>query len=103
MSNSALLADLDRALELLSQVDERQLNFAPEGELSADIRKLTDIESYPTNSHKENLKARIEAVVKAGDRLEVRGASEYVSKIIPAYVGIAPPVDDWRTSMNKAT
>lgn len=101
MSNTALLADLDRALELLSQVDESQLDFTPEGEPSADIRKLTGIESYPTHSHKENLKARVEAVVKAGDKLKLRGASDYVSKIIPACVELAPPIDDWRTSMNK--
>ena len=101
MSNTALLADLDRALELLNQVDESGLDFPPDGETSADIRELTGIESYPTNSHKENLKARIAAVVQAGDKLKPRAASNYISKIIPACVKLAPPVDDWRTSLNK--
>ena len=101
MPNSALLADLERALELVNQVDESGLDFPPDGETSADIRELTGIESYPTSSHKENLQARIAAVIKAGDKLEPRTNSSYLSKVIPALVEIAPPVDDWRTSMNK--
>lgn len=98
MVNTSLLADLNRALELLSQMDESQLDFAPDGDASNDIRNLTGIESYPTDSHAKNLQARIDAVIKAGDELKARNASEYVSKIIPACVKLAPPVDDWRTA-----
>ena len=98
MVKSALLADLDRALELLNQVDETQIDFAPDGETSADIRKLTGTESYPVDSHAVNLQSRIDAVIKAGDALEPRAASDYVSKLIPACVKLAPPVDDWRTA-----
>ena len=101
MPKSVLLSDLDRALELVNQIDESELDFPPDGEISADIRELTGIESYPTSSHKENLKARIAAVVKAGDKLQPRASSKYLSKIIPACVEICPPVDDWRTSLNK--
>ena len=101
MSNSALLADLERALELLKQVDESELDFPPDGETSADIRKLTGIESYSVDSHTQNLRDRIAAVVKAGDKLKPRASSKYVSKIIPACVKLAPPVDDWRTSPHK--
>ena len=96
MVKVALLADLDRALELLTQVDESQLDFSPDGETSADIRELTGIKSYPVDSHAANLQARIDAVIKAGDKLEDRTASDYVSKLIPACVKLAPPVDDWR-------
>lgn len=101
MPNTALLADLDRALELLRQVDESRIDFPPDGETSADIRELTGVESYPVDSHKQNLNARIAAVVKAGDKLKPRAASEYVSKLIPACVKLAPHIDDWRTSLNK--
>ena len=101
MPNTALLADLDRALELLRQVDESELDFPPDGESSADIRELTGIESYSTSSHKENLQDRIAAVVEAGDKLKPRVSSKYVTKLIPACVKLAPPVDDWRTSLNK--
>ena len=101
MSNTALLADLNRALELLNQVDESGLDFPPDGETSADIRELTGIDSYPIKSHKENLQARIAAVVKAGDKLKPRATSKYITKLIPACVKLAPPVDDWRTSLNK--
>ena len=101
MPNTELLADLERALELLSQVDESELDFSPEGETSTDIRELTGIESYSVKSHKENLQDRIAAVMKAGDKLKPRAASNYVSKLIPACVKLAPPVDDWRTSPNK--
>ncbi len=41
-----------------------------------------------------NLQARIEAVVKAGDKLEPRDPSDYVSKLIVACVRLAPPSDD---------
>ena len=101
MPNTALLADLGRAIELLNQVDESRLEFPPDGETSADISELTGVKSYPVDSHKQNVKARIDAVVKAGDRLKPRAASNYVSKLIPACVKLAPPVDDWRTSLNK--
>lgn len=96
MAKNALLADLERALDLLNQVDENQLEFAPDGDASPDIRELTGIESYPVDSHEKNLQARINAVVKAGDKLQTRAASDYVSKIIPACVKLSPPSDDWR-------
>jgi hypothetical protein len=89
-----LLADLDRALYLLKQVDETKLDFTPDPEVSPDIRKLTTVETYPTDSHQSNLLARIEAVVAAGDRLESRAASDYVSKLIITCVKLAPPSDD---------
>lgn len=98
MTTRLLLADLERASELLSQVDESRLGFAPDGNVSADINKLTGLESYPVDSHKQNLQARINAVVKAGDKLAPRDPSDYVSKLIPACVKLAPPSDDWRTS-----
>lgn len=98
MVNTSLLADLTRALELVNQVDESRLDFAPDGTVSSDIREITGIDSYPVDSHTKNLEARIHAVVKAGDKLTPRDASEYVSKVIPACVKIAPPVDDWRTA-----
>lgn len=101
MPNTALIADLGRALELLKQVDESRLDFPPDGEASADISELTGIKSYPVDSHKQNVRARINAVVQAGDRFKPRAASNYVSKLIPACVKLAPPVDDWRTSLNK--
>lgn len=96
MVNNSLLADLERALDLLGQVDESRLEFTPDGQVSADIRELTGIESYPVDSHKNNLKARIGAVVRAGDKLQPRAASEYVSNLIPACVRLSPPSDDWR-------
>ena len=98
MKNTALLTDLSRALDLLNQVDESRLDFPPDGEVSADVRDLTGIKSYPIDSHVKNLQARIDAVIKAGDRLNQRDASDYVSKIIPACAKLAPPVDDWRTA-----
>ncbi len=94
MSNAALLADLRRALDLLQQVDESMLDFDPDPNVSADIRELTGLETYPTDSHRANLRARIKAVVKAGDQLESRAPSEYVSKLIVACVKLAPPSDD---------
>ncbi len=98
MDKNSLLADLNRALDLLNQVNESSLDFSPDGEASADIHELTGIETYPIGSHTENVKARIKAVKKAGDTLKPRVASEYISKLIPACVKLAPPSDDWRTA-----
>jgi hypothetical protein len=92
--HTPLLADLERALDLLNQVDENKLDFAPDKNVSPDIRKLTGLETYPVDSHLANLQARIEAVVKAGDKLEPRDPSDYVSKLIIACVRLAPPSDD---------
>lgn len=94
MAPTPLLADLERALDLLTQVDEGRLDFAPDPNVSTDIRELTGLESYPVDSHRANLQARIEAVVKAGERLESRAPSEYVSRLIVACVRLAPPSDD---------
>ena len=93
MVNSIIMADLERALELLRQVDESKLEFLPDPNVSSDIRELTDVIKYPTKTHMENLKARIAAVAKAGDRLKSRDASSYVSKLIVACVRLAPPDD----------
>ena len=94
MANTRLLADLGRALELLEQVDESELDFPPDPTVSDDVRELTGLSEYPTGSHRENVHARIEAVFKAGKKLEPRGASEYVSNLIVACVKLAPPSDD---------
>ncbi len=94
MAKSLLLADLERAFQLLEQVDESKLEFPPDPNVSPDIRQLTGMEEYPANTHRENLRARIAAVIKAGDRLEPRDASSYVSKLIVACVRLAPPSDD---------
>jgi hypothetical protein len=94
VTHTPLLADLQRALDLLNQVDESRLDFAPDGNVSPDIRELTGLEMYPVDSHLANLKARIKAVVKAGDKLEPREPSDYVSKLIVACVRLAPPSDD---------
>ena len=94
MERTALLADLERAFDLLKQVDESRLNFAPGPDVSPDIRELTGLDSYPTDSHRANLQARIEAVVKAGNKLKPRGPSDYVSKLIVACVRLAPPSED---------
>ena len=94
MTNTPLLADLERAFDLLHQVDESRLNFPPDGNVSPDIRELTDVETYPMDSHLANLQARIEAVVNAGDKLRPRDPSDYVSKLIIACVRLAPPSDD---------
>lgn len=94
MANNPLLADLGRALELLKQVDESKLDFSPDPEVSSDIRQLTGLKEYPADTHVANLQARIEAVKKAGNKLEPRGPSEYVSKLIVACVRLAPPSDD---------
>ena len=93
MVNSIIMADLERALELLIQVDESKLEFSPDPTVSSDIRELTDVIVYPTKTHVENLKARITAVAKAGDRLKSRDASSYVSNLIIACVRLAPPDD----------
>ena len=94
MATTPLLADLGRALDLLKQVDESRLDFAPDPNVSPDIRELTGVEAYPVDSHLANLRARIEAVVKAGDKLDPREPSDYVSKLIVACVRLAPPSDD---------
>jgi len=91
---TSLLVDLGRALDLLKQVDESKLEFDPDANVSADIRELTGLQTYPVDSHMANLRARIEAVVQAGDRLGPRDPSEYVSKLIVACVRLAPPSDD---------
>ena len=94
MIRTPLLADLERGLELLKQVDESRLDFAPDPNVSPDIRELTGLEAYPVDSHVANLRARIEAVEKAGDKLDPRAPSDYVSKLIVACVQLAPPSDD---------
>ena len=94
MTNTLLLDDLERAFYLLKQVDESKLDFAPDGNVSPDIRALTGLETYPVDSHLTNLQARIDAVVKSGDKLEPRDPSDYVSKLIVACVRLAPPSDD---------
>ncbi len=94
MVRTSLLVDLGRALDLLKQVDESKLEFDPDANVSADIRELTGLQTYPVDSHMANLRARIEAVVQAGDRLGPRDPSDYVSKLIVACVRLAPPSDD---------
>ena len=93
MVNHTILADLDRAMQLLKQVDERDLNFFPDPSASSDIMALTNITEYPTETHMANLVARIDAVIKAGDELETRGASDYVTKIIFTCIKLVPPDD----------
>lgn len=94
MTRTPLLADLERALDLLKQVDEASLEFTPDPNVSPDICELTGLETYPTDSHLANLEARIEAVVTAGEKLGPRDPSDYVSKLIVACVRLAPPSDD---------
>lgn len=94
MGNAHLLADLERALDLLRQVDESKLDFTPDPHVSPDIQQLTGQKNYPAETHLANLQARISAVAKAGDKLESREPSEYVSKLIVACVRLAPPSDD---------
>jgi hypothetical protein len=94
VTRTALLVDLERAFDLLNQVDESRLDFAPDRNVSLDIRELTGLETYPVDSHLANLQARIGAVVKAGDKLEPREPSDYVSRLIVACVRLAPPSDD---------
>jgi hypothetical protein len=91
---TSLVIDLGRALDLLKQVDESKLEFDPDANVSADIRELTGLQTYPVDSHQANLRARIEAVVQAGDKLGLRDPSDYVSKLIVACVRLAPPSDD---------
>jgi len=95
VSSTPLLADLARAKDLLRQAGEERLDFDPDPIVSPDIRKLTGVETYPVDSHRENLQARIEAVQKAGDGLVSRAPSEYVSKLIETCVKYAPSSDDW--------
>jgi hypothetical protein len=94
VASTPLLADLERALDLLKQVDESRLDFAPDPNVSPDIRELTGVETYPVDSHLANLRARIKAVVKAGNELDPRDPSDYVSKLIVACVRLAPPSED---------
>lgn len=94
MVRTSLVVDLERALDLLMQVDESKLEFNPDANVSDDIRELTGLQIYPVDSHLANLRARIEAVVKAGDKLGSRDPSDYVSKLIIACVRLAPPSDD---------
>ena len=94
MTHTSLLADLERAFDLLNQVEESTLDFAPDGNVSPDIREITGLETYPVDTHRANLQARIEAVVKAGGKLEPRDPSDYVSNLIVACVRLAPPSDD---------
>ncbi len=94
MAHTPLLADLERALDLLKQVDESRLDFAPDLNVSPDIRELTGLEAYPADSDLANLQARIEAVEKAGTQLDPRDPTDYVSKLIVACVRLAPPNDD---------
>lgn len=94
MPSTHLLADLERAVELLKQVDESKLDFPPDPNVSTDIQQLTGLRKYPAESHLANLQARIAAVVKAGKKLEPREPSEYVSKLIVTCVRLAPPSDD---------
>ena len=94
MVSTPLLADLGRALDLLMQVDESRLDFDPDPNVSPDIRELTGLQAYPVNSHIANLKARFKAVEQAGDKLDPRDPSDYVSKLIVACVRLAPPSDD---------
>ena len=94
MTISRLQVDLERALDLLRQVDESQLGFPPDSSVSPDVQELTGLSEYPTETHRANLQARIAAVSKAGDKLEPRAPSDYVSKLIVACVRLAPPSDD---------
>ncbi len=95
MTRTPLLADLGRAMDLLQHVDESKLNFAPDPIVSSDIQELTELDTYPTESHRANLQARIDAVLSAGDKLDSRAPSEYVSKLIVTCAKIAPSSDDW--------
>ncbi len=94
MKNTPLLADLHRAIDLVRQVDEARLEFLPDAQVSDDVQKLTGLNAYPVDSHLSNMLARVEAVIKAGDQLESRAPSDYVSKLIIACVRLAPPSDD---------
>ncbi|MGD2172096.1 MAG: hypothetical protein PVI70_02095 [Gammaproteobacteria bacterium] len=94
MANTALLADLEKAVDPLGPLDESPLDFGPDPRVSADIRELTSLQSYPTESHLANRQARIEAVVEAGERLESRAPPDCVSKPAVACVRLAPPGDE---------
>ncbi len=101
MPASPLVADLERALELLGQVDESRLGFSPSPDVSDDVKSATGVQTYPTDSHRANVRARLEAVVKAGDGLPSRNPSDYVSKIIVDCVRLAPSSDDWSHGPNS--
>jgi hypothetical protein len=93
MTGSPLLADLERALDLVTQVDEGELDFPPDPSVSSDVRELTGLQRYPSETHRANVQARLAAVVEAGDKLESRGPSDYISKLIVACARLAPPSD----------
>jgi|GEM_PF-856193 len=95
MPASPLVADLERALELVSQVDETKLSFSPNPEVSSDVQKLTGVDTYPVDTHRANVRARLEAVLKAGDQLPSRNPSDYVSQLIVECVRLTPSSDDW--------
>lgn len=94
MAHTSLVADLERALQLVEQVDEHELGFLPDPDVSDDVREITGITAYPTDSHRHNVKARLDAVLRAGDALQPRGASVYVSRLIAACGRLAPRGDD---------
>jgi hypothetical protein len=94
VKNTPLLADLHRAIDLLKQVDESKLEFLPDAHVSEDVQESIGLDVYPVESHLANMQARVEAVMKAGDQLESRAPSDYVSKLIIACVRLAPPSDD---------
>ncbi len=102
MPLSPLLADLARARELMRQVDESQLDFAPDPTVSPDIAELTDLKSYPTESHVANLKARIAAVKQTEGQLAAeRAPSDYVARLILACVKLSPPSDDYNPTVKR--
>lgn len=92
--NRLLLADLQRAIDLLKLTDESELDFAPNACVSPDISELIGMQAYPTVSHLANLQARFDAVIKAGDKLAQREPSEYVTKLIVSCIRLAPSSDD---------
>jgi hypothetical protein len=94
VAHTLLLADLERAFDLLKLMDESKLGFPPDPKVSPDIRELTGLTTYPTDSHQVNLRARIKAVIKAGDKLNSREPSDYVSKLIITCVRLSPRSDD---------
>lgn len=101
MPLTPLLADLARARELLRQIDESQLDFAPDPTVSDDIAEITGLTEYPAESHVANLKARIAAVKEAGDKLNQRAPSDYVGALIVACVRLAPPSDDYNPTVRR--
>ena len=103
MIPTPLLQDLGRAFDLLQQVDEADLDFAPDPKVSADIREQTGLESYPTESHRANLQARIDAVASLGDKLDPRAPSDSVARLIVTCVKLAPPSDGSVTAGNPGS